>query len=144
MNIYLKPLILSTALGTIGLCCTISHAAESFKVQSVAKKIISVNTHGILPSLTGDFISSGDYQKITNFTQLTNQLQRISPSNKSIHFKQELVNKGNTIFQAAMIFNDKLHNFLSNFQSHIPSNYLSSKDVTTKRHALSSCNKKTT
>jgi hypothetical protein len=123
MNIFLKPLLLSTAIGTLGLCCTISHAAESFKVHAIAKSIANVNTNIILPALTGKSGSSNYYQQMTSLAQLANRPLLRLPLNDNTLLKEEIVAKGNAIFQAATIFNDKLHNFISTFQTNTPLTY---------------------
>jgi hypothetical protein len=142
MNIFLKPLLLSTAFVTLGLCCTISHAEESFKVHAIAKSIANVNRNIILPTLTGKSGNENYYQQMTSFAQSANRPLLRLPLNDNTLLKEEIVTKGNAIFQAATIFNDKLHNFISLFQTNIPSNFLNSKDFSENRDSLSSCGKK--
>jgi len=141
MNIFLKPIILSTALGTLGLCCTISHATDTFKINAIAKNISHNSTNIVLPRLAGEGINSNTYRQITTFAQLANKPLLIMPLGNNILLKEEIVNKGNAIFLAATIFNDKLHNFMSKFQSNIPSGFMSSKDVAENNNALAACDK---
>ena len=111
----LKPVLLSTALTTLGLCCTISNAsAISPAVQIKSQFAITYQTQGLLiTSQASTNLLTSNENAFANL--LTKPLARLA-SNEIPEAIPVSSGKKNEFFEIAAIFNDKLQQFIAHFQ----------------------------
>jgi len=121
MKALLKPLLLGSALTSLGLCCTISYASailplKSFDEQKFqSQKVISLslsNKQTLITSIPGN-------KKVTS---ILNKPLLMLEVNESPLMKPVVPGKKNEFFEIASIFNDKLQQFISSFSSNENSN----------------------
>ncbi|WP_286262631.1 hypothetical protein [Thalassotalea atypica] len=107
MKALLKPIFLGTALSTLGVCFTLSHAASISATQDVEAPKMVVMTQ-IFP-----ITNNQEFKDPQSFLQVFDKpLVRIPMATPpSEQFKQ--ARKKNQFFELATVFNDKLQQFIA-------------------------------
>ncbi|WP_441003259.1 hypothetical protein [Pseudocolwellia agarivorans] len=108
--------IIAIALGTIGLCSTISHANDKQTIITA----VTYSTSDIAAKQVNKLISQSSKQisalKTNNYDGLINRpLLSLSTSVSGSYIPAQDFTKKNKIFELATIFNDKLQQILAKF-----------------------------
>ncbi len=101
MKSQIKPIALSAIFSIIGLCCTLSTASAEPRHAQTSQDFPFANYMFAFPILT----SEGGAKKQPLLT----------PGNELKEFEACKSNTKNEYFELAMIFNDKLQQFISSF-----------------------------
>lgn len=145
MKSKLISVFIATALSTIGLCSTISHASEKqFIIQATYS---NVNTHSMNAV---KFIKEGSNQinllQIDTVDEMINRpLLNLYSSIAVGYIPEQEFTKKNKIFELAVIFNDKLQQILAKLsfnQSSKSKNYLINGDKPNDKHSINCSNTK--
>jgi len=130
MKSLLKPLMLGTALSTLGLCFTISHASNeqllTAKNQNIASKHVYVYAFPLLESegnhtqliASNNIMNSSESLdgSYTSIGGLLNNPLLIIPNEVLPNHSPEKNNE-HGFFEMTAMFNDKLQAFIASFQS---------------------------
>ena len=117
MKSKLISVFIVTILSTIGLCSTISHAADKSFIIKTANKSTNVSTLQVVK-----FIHEGSKQisllNINTVDEITNKpLLNLYSSIAAEYIPEQKFIKKNEMFELATIFNDKLQQILAKFSS---------------------------
>ncbi len=116
MKSKLLTVFLASALSTIGLCSTISHASEKneFFIQSNVQS--HIYDQPVAKVTTVNITSSTYSNKIYSFEELSSQpLYFLSSSTRSEYASTKKYKK-NHLFEFATLFNDKLQQIIAFFE----------------------------
>mgnify|MGYP000568749306 CR=1 FL=1 len=115
MKSLLKPVFLSTALTTLGLCCTISNASALSPADKIEGQMLaSYQVQGLLITNQADTqLLASHEDAFANL--LTKPLARLA-SNVVPEATPIATGKKNEFFEIAAIFNDRLQQFIAHFQ----------------------------
>jgi len=103
MKSQIKTVALSTIFSIIGLCCTLSSASAKSNSAQFSQDLSNVTYMFAFPTLT----SEGG----------TNESPSLLPDNSSPKLNSCKATTKNEYFEMAVIFNDKLQQFISFFSS---------------------------
>lgn len=113
MKSILKPVIISTSLSVLALCCSVSYA----KANASAHEISRMQHVYALPKLSSEGISRIQPKPFNSFGQMLDKPLLRIPLNESPLFKKSLPSKKNEFFEMANIFNDKLQQLMVSIQN---------------------------
>ena len=113
MKSILKPVIISTSISVLALCCSVSYA----KANSTAHELSRMQHVYALPKLSSEGISRVKPKHFNSFGQMLDKPMLRIPLNESPLFKKSLPSKKNEFFEMATIFNDKLQQLMASIQN---------------------------
>jgi len=129
MKSLLKPLITSTVLSIVGLCFTISHAANEQPTNLNNQKVVESHLYAYAFPLLE---SEGNHRQLIVSNSIINNSESFSGGSNSIGgmlnplliipnniIPRSLPNKEEShgFFEMTAIFNDKLHSFIASFHN---------------------------
>lgn len=134
MKSLLKPLITSTVLSIVGLCFTISHAANELPSNLNNQRVVESHLYAYAFPLLE---SEGNHSQLIASNSLTNDSQSFASGSNSIGgmlnplliipnniLPNNIITrsgpnerKSHGFFEMTAMFNDKLHSFISSFQN---------------------------
>lgn len=117
MKALLKPAFLGTALSTIGLCCTISYAAALKPMKSFDEQQFTTSQVFAVKVVQKTSMPQLAETKNLLVANILNKPLLSLTVNEQPELKAIAPIKKNEFFEVAAIFNDKLQQFISYFDS---------------------------